>query len=137
MFTHCLLLASALLSASFPLGSLLNSEASVFAPVGGPPRISLAEKPSGDISKSEWAGATTIELNGCVPDAHITGLTICIKDCVNKNAFATGTDATITGAMKKMIANLPTGTPFSIKVSVVDAMGKVWEVPDAHYVWKG
>ena len=136
MFAHELLLAAALLSTSFN-APVFNNDASVFAPIGGPPRISLAEKASGDISKSEWAGVTTIELHGCVPDARITALTICIKDCVNKNAFATSTDATITGAMKKMIANLPAGTPFSIEVSVVDAKGKVWEVPDAHYVWRG
>ncbi len=135
MFTHTLLLAATLLSTSFN-ATVYNSNASVFTP-GGPPRINLADKVSGDITKAEWARLKVVELQGCVPDARITALTICIKDCVKKNAFASGTNGTITSAMRTMITNLPVGSPFTVRVEVKDAKGKVWEVPEARFVWKG
>ena len=136
MFTHTLLLAAALMSTSFsaPVTCL---DANVLNPVGGPPRINLADKSSGDITRAEWSAIKTVGLHGCVPDARITALTICITDCTNKTAFANGSDATITSAMRTMIANLPAGTPFTVKVTVKDAKGKVWEVPAATYTWKG
>ncbi|MBK8499461.1 MAG: hypothetical protein IPL52_11760 [Flavobacteriales bacterium] len=137
MCTQAFLLASALLIPSFHAAPPVQPDASVFAPVGGPPRISVADKDKGEITKAEWAALKSVELHGCVPDARITALTICIKDCTNKAAFASGTDGTITNAMRTMIANLPAGTAFTVKVTVKDAKGKVWEVPDAHYVWKG
>lgn len=136
MFTHTLLFAAALMSTSFN-APVTCIDASVFTPDGGPPRINLADKSGGDITRAEWGAIKTVGLHGCVPDARITALSICIKDCTNKAAFANGTDATITSAMRTMIANLPTGTPFTVKVTVKDAKGKVWEVPDAMYVWKG
>ena len=97
----------------------------------------MANKANGDISKSEWSSLKAIELHGCVPDARITALTICIKDCTGKDAKVTGSDGVVTAAMRTMIANLPAGTPFTVKVVVKDAKGKVWDVPDATYVWKG
>lgn len=137
MFTHILLFAAVLMSTSFSGPPATCADASVLNPDGGPPRINLAEKSSGDITKAEWASIKAVELHGCVPDARITALTVCIKDCTGKAAFAAGTDATITSAMRTMIANLPVGTPFTVKVTVKDAKGKVWEVPNANYVWKG
>lgn len=137
MFTNTLLFAAALLSTSFNTTPVTCIDASVLSPDGGPPRINLAEKSSGDITRAEWAALKTVELHGCVPDARITTLTICIKDCTNKAAFAMGTDATITSAMRTMIANLPAGTAFTVKATVKDATGKVWEVPEAKYVWRG
>lgn len=136
MFTQAFLLASALLCPSFHTPPDVQPDASVFAPEGGPPRISLADKAGGDITKAEWAAIKTVELQSCVPDARITALTICIKDCANKAAFASGTDGTITSAMRSMIANLPAGTSFTVKVAVKDAKGKAWAVPDAAYTWR-
>lgn len=136
MFTHTLVLAAALVSLSAsPLHMPLRTCATI-APVGGPPRISVADKDKGDITKAEWAGVKSIELHGCVSDARITSLTICIKDCTGKDATANGKDGTITTAMRTMIANLPAGTPFSVKVKVVDAKGKDWPVPTATFIWK-
>ena len=48
-----------------------------------------------------------------------------------------GTNEVLTPEMKTMITNLPSRTPFTVKVVVKDAKGKVWDVPDATYVWKG
>ncbi|MBL7940184.1 MAG: hypothetical protein JNL43_12550 [Flavobacteriales bacterium] len=137
MFTHTLFLAAALVSLSAsPLHMPLRT-CDAFRSVGGPPRISLADKDKGDISKAEWAGVRSIDLHGCVPDARITSLTICIKDCTGKDASAKGPDAKITSEMRTMISNLPAGTPFSVNVKVVDAKGKDWPVPAATFVWKG
>ncbi len=137
MFTHTLVLAAAFVSLSAsPLHLPLRTCAAV-ARVGGPPRISLADKDKGDITKAEWAGVKSIELHGCAPDTRITSLTICIKDCTGNDAKANGSDGTVTTAMRTMIANLPAGIPFTIQVKVVDGNGKNWEVPAARFVWKG
>ncbi len=137
MFTHTLFLAAALASISASPLRLPDTACGVVAPVGGPPRISVANKAGGDINKSEWSAIKMIELHGCVPDARITTLTICIKDCTGKDATATGSDGAVTMAMRTMIAGLPAGTPFTVKVVVKDAKDKVWDVPDAHFIWKG
>ncbi len=137
MFTHTIVLVAALVSLSAsPLHVPLRTCAAV-TPVGGPPYISLADKDKGDITKAEWAVLKAVELHGCVSDARITSLTICIKDCTAKDATANAKDGTITTAMRTMIANLPAGTSFSVKVKVVDANGKDWPVPTATFMWKG
>ena len=138
MFTHTILLAAVLLSVSAaPLRIPATATASMFGPDGGPPRISVSNKATGDITKSEWTNLKTVELHGCVPDARITSLTLCIRDCKAKEAVLRGTNEVLTKEMKTMITNLPSGTPFTVKVVVKDAKGKVWDVPDATYVWKG
>mgnify|MGYP003383124005 CR=1 FL=1 len=137
MFPHSLFLAAALLCTSFQPATVFDPGAKMLAPVGGPPRIRLATKTAGDITKLEWSAIKAIELQGCVPDARITSLTICIMDCTGKDATATGSGGTISTAMRTMIANLPAGTPFTVKVVVMDAKGNVLEVPDANYTWRG
>lgn len=107
------------------------------APVGGPPRISVANKDKGDITKAEWASVKSVQLHGCVPDARITALTVCIRDRKGKDAALTNSSGTLTKEMQTMIANLPAGTSFTVKVTVKDGKDKEWEVPDATYVWKG
>ena len=97
----------------------------------------LAGKSIGEINAAQWSSIKAVDLVGCVTGARIVSLTICIKDCKGKDAALNGTDATLSAAMRQMIANLPPGTPFTVKVAVKDAKGKAWEVPDASFVWKG
>lgn len=104
---------------------------------GGDPRIQLCGKLTGDVAKAEWTTATEVKLIGCVTSARITSLSVCIKDCKGKQEALTSTNGTLTVAMKKMISNLPAGTAFTVRVTVADATGKKWEVPDAAFVWKG
>lgn len=137
MHTHSLFLAAALLCTSFQPATVFDPGARLVAPVGGPPSIRLAGKAGGDIGKSEWAAIKTVEIHGCVNDVRITTLTICIKDCRAKDARLSGRDGSITSAMRTMIANLPAGTPFTVKVVVMDAKGNVLDVPAANYMWRG
>lgn len=137
MFIQTCLVATALVCGSLHTSMLPRIEAVTLAPLGGPPRISVANKAGGAITKSEWSGLKAIELHGCVSDARITSLTICIKDCSAQEAKEIATSAVLTKKMHSMIYNLPAGTPFTVKVVVKDATGKVWEVPDAHFLWKG
>jgi hypothetical protein len=104
---------------------------------GGPPRAQVCGKLTGDVTSAEWKAASEVKLIGCVASARITSLSVCIKNCEGKQEALTATDGTFTPAMKKMIANLPAGTAFTVRVAVVDATGKKWEVPDAAFVWKG
>ncbi len=105
--------------------------------LGGPPSIWLAKKPKGDITAAEWKNVRDVDLMGCVADARITSLTFCIKDCKGKDAAVTGTSAVLTKEMHMMVRNLPPGTPFTVKVEVVDGKGTEWKVPPATYVWRG
>lgn len=118
---------------------LTTAEPSTFsaAAPGGPPRIMLDGRSSGDITAAQWSALKVVGLHGCVPDARITSLALCIKDCKAKDATATGVDGTLTPFMRKMIANLPPGTPFMIKAVVKDAKGMTWDVPEARFVWRG
>ena len=100
---------------------------------GGPPSIRIAEKPQGDITRAEWTATTAIKLAGCVADARVTGMTVCINNCTGKQEMLQSTSATLTPAMKSMITNLPDGTPFTVKVVVKDAAGKPWDVPEAAF----
>ncbi len=92
---------------------------------------------AGEITAAQWRAVTAVDLVGCVPSARVTALNICIKDCEGKDAGYNAKDATITEAMKTMVANLPIGTAFTITVKVVDGSGKTWEVQPAKFVWKG
>jgi hypothetical protein len=123
-------------TASTPVRCWPAIEAAVPA-LGGPPSIRIAGKASGDITHAEWGTVDKVQLMGCMPDARITGLTLCIKDCQGRNAGLRSGDGQLTGAMLSMVANLPPGTPFTIKVVVVDGRGRSITVPDATYVWKG
>ena len=104
---------------------------------GGPPRVSLAGKSDGGITKAELARHKTVDLVGCVPTARITKLSICIKDCEGKNAGYTSKSSVLTADMRTMLNDLPTGTPFTVRVTVVDDTGRDWDVPDAEFLWKG
>ncbi|MFZ1688156.1 MAG: hypothetical protein WAU70_12075 [Flavobacteriales bacterium] len=104
---------------------------------GGPPRIQVCGKATGDVTLAQWKTTDEVKLVGCVPTARITSLSVCIKNCEAKQEALTGTNGTLTPAMKKMISNLPAGTTFTVRVAVVDETGKKWEVPDAAFVWKG
>lgn len=137
MFTHTLFLAAALISFSAaPLRMPCGAAVGMIAPIGGPPRISVANKDQGDITKAEWTAVKSVQLHGCVPDARITALTLCIRDCKGKDAALTNSSGTLTKEMQSMIANLPAGTSFTVKVTVKDSKDKVWEVPDATYTLK-
>ncbi len=138
MLKYTLFLYSALtLATVVPVYGPVAAHPAFLATVGGPPRISVANKDKGDITKAEWAAVTSIELHGCVPDARITTLTLCIKDCKSKEATSSSTSGVLTKEMRTMIANLPAGTPFTVKVTVRDSKEKAWEVPDAVFTWKG
>lgn len=104
---------------------------------GGDPRIQLCGKLTGDVTKTDWAGTSEVKLVGCVPGARITALTLCIRNCEGKAEALTAANGTLTAAMKKMIASLPAGTPFVVRVSAKDEKGRDWQVPDAAFVWKG
>jgi hypothetical protein len=136
MIAPALFLTAVMSFFAAPAASSLRDATVPAHPVGGPPAIRLAGKAKGDITKTEWATVKTVDLVGCVPDARITALTVCIKDCTGKNASLSGTDGSITADMRTMITNLPADTPFTVKVEVKDAKGKIWDVPSAHYVWK-
>ncbi|MEO8068781.1 MAG: hypothetical protein ABI599_13885 [Flavobacteriales bacterium] len=140
MYKAFFLLALALIgSMAASATTLFPSPASYAATafVGGDPRIQLCGKLTGEIAKTDLQSAMEVKLAGCVSSARITTLTLCIKDCKSKQETLTSTSGVLTPAMKKMIANLPAGTPFSVRVAVMDASGKKWEVPDAAFVWKG
>lgn len=118
---------------------LTTAEPSTFsaAAPGGPPRIMLDGRSSGDITAAQWSALKVVGLHGCVPDARITALTICIKDCNGKDAAENASDGALSAAMRRMIASLPAGTPFVVRVTVKDAKGKTWDVPEARFVWRG
>jgi hypothetical protein len=105
--------------------------------LGGPPTVRVAGKATGDVTAAEWSKVSEVNVIGCVPGARITSLTICIKDCKGHNARIRGKDELITDAMRTMVKNLPTGTSFTVSVTVEDADGKTWEVPAAKFVWGG
>jgi len=104
---------------------------------GGPPAIRIAGKGGGDITLAQWTAVSNVDLVGCVADARITSLHICIKDCQGKDAGYTTTNAYLTEAMKTMVRNLPPGMEFTVTVTVVDERGKNWEVQPATFWWKG
>ncbi len=106
-------------------------------PLGGPPSIRIAGKASGDITHAEWGRTTQVELAGCMPDARITSLDICIKDCNAKDYRLVTKSAELTSEMLTLVANLPPGTPFTVTVKVVDGKGKDVPVPAGKYIWKG
>ena len=137
MFTQTLLLAAALFSNSFHRGLDSNAEASVLAPVGGPPSIRLAGKSHGDIYKSDWSTVKTVDLHGCVPDARIVSLRICPRTCTGKDAGFTAKTPVLSKDLWAFVNALPVGTSFTVSVTVSDAKGRFWEVPDAKYVWRG
>ncbi|MCB0785976.1 MAG: hypothetical protein KDC02_17445, partial [Flavobacteriales bacterium] len=64
-------------------------------------------------------------------------LSICIKDCEGKNAGYTSKSSVLTADMRTMLNDLPAGTPFTVRVTVVDDTGRDWDVPDAEFLWKG
>lgn len=101
--------------------------------VGGPPSVRLAEKAKGNVTRAEWTAAAAVKLAGCVTDARVTSMTLCINDCKRNQAALTTANGTFSKEMKSMIANLPNGTPFTVKVEVKDGSGKFWEVPDAAF----
>lgn len=105
--------------------------------LGGDPRIQLCGRLSGDVFKAEWESTTEVKLVGCLPGAHITSLSLCIRNCEGKAEALTTANGKLTQAMKKMIANLPKGTLFVVRVAVTDDQGRAWQVPDAAFVWKG
>lgn len=109
------------------------------APVtlGGDPRIQLCGKLAGEVTRTDWESTTEVKLVGCVPGARITTLAVCIRNCEGKTEALTAANGTLTPAMKRMIINLPKGTPFVLRVSVKDEKGRDWQVPDAAFVWKG
>jgi len=104
---------------------------------GGPPAIRISGKGAGDLNAAQWNTVTKVDLVGCVPDARITSLRICIKDCQGKDAGYTAKDALLTEAMKTMVRNLPPGTEFTVTVTVSDDRGKNWAVQPATFRWKG
>lgn len=140
MYTHLLALALAFSTLNAGPAATVLTNASPFRSVelpGGPPRAQVCGKLAGDVTAFDWKSATEVKLLGCVPSARIASLSLCIKNCEGKQEALTASDGTFTPAMKKMIANLPAGTAFSVRVTVVDATGKKWEVPDAAFVWRG
>ena len=104
---------------------------------GGPPAIRIAGKGGGEITLAQWTAVSSVDLEGCVPNARITSLEIRIKDCQGKDAGYTTTNAYLTEAMKTMVRNLPPGMEFTVTVTVVDERGKNWEVQPATFWWKG
>jgi hypothetical protein len=136
MIAHALFLSAVMSLISAPAPSSLPDATVLAPPVGGPPSIRLAGKAKGDITKAEWTALRSVDLVGCVPDAHITALTVCIKDCTGKDAAQKTNNGVITQEMRTMVLNLPAGTAFTVKVEVKDAKGKAWDVLPAHYVWK-
>lgn len=137
MFTHALLLAAALVPLSASPVHIPLRTCAILAAVGGPLRISLADKDKGDITKAEWAGIRSIALHGCMPDWRISSVRISISDCSGKEVSVSSSDATLTPEMRTMIANLPAGTPFYVEAKVGDGKGKNWQVPTAKFIWKG
>jgi hypothetical protein len=136
MFIPALLLMAALSAPTVPL-TINGSRATAIEVPGGPPSIRLAKKAKGDISLAEWNSVRDIDLVGCVPDARITVLTICIRDCKGKEAMVTADGPVLTPDMRTMVRNLPPGTDFTVKVEVKDAKGNFWKVPPATFTWKG
>ena len=137
MFTSITLLALNLFITPLPATTGALPEPAVALRPGGPPSIRIAGKGSGDISAAEWDRVKEVDLVGCVAGAHIVDLHVCIKDCKGKDAGYRTKSATLTDGMRGMIKNLPQGTPFTVTVTVNDANGKAWEVPPAHFIWKG
>jgi hypothetical protein len=104
---------------------------------GGPPSIRLAGQASGSITAAQWSSLKAVELHGCVTGARIVSLTFCIKDCKGKDAMAGGESAVLTAYQHQMIRNLPPGMLFRVQAVVRDAAGRTWDVPEAHFIWKG
>lgn len=133
----CTLLATTALTAGHA-ATVFNERGSGIGELpGGDPRIQLCGRLTGDVTKADWATASEVKLVGCVPGARITSLALCIRNCEGKAEALASTSGTFTPAMKKMIVNLPPGTPFVVRVSVKDDKGHAWQVPDAAFVWKG
>lgn len=138
MITHSLFLAAALFSTSaFPLRPTNVTPATTLSAPGGPPSIRIANKAKGEITAAEWKGVRDVDLAGCVPDARITLLTVCIKDCKGKDASLSTSSKVLSAEMRSMVQNLPPGTLFTVKVEVKDGSGKEWKVPAAEFTWRG
>lgn len=140
MFAQALFLASVLVAPFTTNNSvppLRAGNTCIVVLLGGPPSIRIAGKASGDISHAEWGRTTKVDLAGCMPDARVTSLDICIKDCNAKDYKLVTKSAELTSGMLTMVANLPPGTPFTVTVKVVDGNGKDVPVLAGKYVWKG
>ncbi|MEZ4789936.1 MAG: hypothetical protein R2811_07950 [Flavobacteriales bacterium] len=137
MLLSTTLLALNLFIPPLPATTGALSEPAVASRPGGSPSIRIAGKGSGAISAAEWDQVKDVDLVGCVAGARIVDLHLCIKDCKGKDAGYRTKSATVTDGMRGMIKNLPQGTPFTITVAVSDGNGKTWEVPPAHFIWKG
>lgn len=103
-------------------------------PSGGPPAIRVANKASGKITLLEWNQAQGVTLAGCVPDAQVVSMTLCVRNCTGKEEALTVNGARFSPVMKRMVENLPTGTAFTVSVEVRDQAKKMWEVPKASFI---
>lgn len=107
------------------------------SPVGGPPTLAVAGKTEGPINAAEWRGVERVALFGCMPDARIARLTLCVRGCTDGDKPLVGDGPQLTDAMRKAVTSLPKGTAFTITAQVVDGAGKPVKVPAARYTWQG
>lgn len=100
---------------------------------GGPPSIRIAGKGSGTITRAEWASVRNVDLVGCVPDAQVVRVQLCIRNCAQRAERLATKGAGFLPTMKTAVADLPSGTAFTVEVEVVDGQRRTWEVAPARF----
>lgn len=115
-----------------------RSSAAIYADiaVGGPPRIALAGKGSGDITAEQWKAATELTVQGCTPGARLVGYMLSYTDAKGAVVEQGGKGAVLHQPLKDTVTALPDGTRFTVVARVVDGEGKEVKVPAATYTFR-
>lgn len=104
------------------LSTLLLFTAAAPTP-GGAPYITIAGKASGAFTRAEWASVTSVELKGCVAKPFIAKCTVRFTDAKGKPVTDTAEGARLTAEQRGLVARLPNGGRFTVRVEAYE--GKV------------
>ena len=134
MFRSLPLFVTATMLSLFSLGATPLRTAAVL-PDGGPPRVALCGKGSGDVSRVALTAKPDLALQGCVPGVRIVAFSFTCSKAKGQTITWRTRESRLSEQMLKTIGALPNGTTFAItELDVVDANGASYKVPDATYV---
>ena len=104
-------------------------------PVGGPPRIAICGKGSGEVSRAALTAQPDLVLQGCVPGVRIVAFSFTCSKAKGQTIAWRTRESRLSEQMLKTISALPIGASFTItELDVVDEKGVAYKVPDATYV---
>ena len=128
------LFATATVLSLFTLGAT-PLRTSCTPPVGGPPRVALCGKGSGEVSRAALTAKPDLVLQGCVPGVRIVAFSFTCSKAKGQTITWRTRESKLSEQMLKTISALPNGTSFTItELDVVDEKGVAYKVPDALYV---